>query len=103
MSQPVVVTIPHRLGKDEALRRIKSGLGSARANWSHLVQIQEETWTGDRVSFAVAALGQHAQGAIDVRESEVELTVTLPWLLAKLAETITPVIRREGVLMLEKK
>jgi hypothetical protein len=103
MSQPVVVVIPHRLGKDEALRRIRSGLASARVNWSHLVQIREETWDADRVRFAVSALGQHAQGAIDVREREVELTVTLPWLLAKLAERIAPVIRREGVLMLEKK
>jgi hypothetical protein len=103
MSQPFVVLIPHRLGKDEALRRIKSGLGSAREHWRHLVQIHDETWAGDRVSFAVSALGQHAAGAIDVREHEVELEVTLPWLLAKIAERFTPLIRKEGVLMLEKK
>jgi hypothetical protein len=103
MSQPLVVVIPHRLGKDEALRRIRSGLGNARASWSHIVQIHEETWEADRVSFAVSALGQHASGAIDVRESEVELAVTLPWLLAKIAERFTPLIRKEGVLMLEKK
>ena len=29
--------------------------------------------------------------------------VALPWLLAKLAETIQPLIRREGTLMLDKK
>jgi len=27
----------------------------------------------------------------------------LPWLLAKVAETIQPLIRKEGTLMLEKK
>jgi hypothetical protein len=26
MSEPLVVSIPHRLGKDEALRRLKTGL-----------------------------------------------------------------------------
>jgi hypothetical protein len=29
--------------------------------------------------------------------------VVLPWLLAKIAETLQPLIRKEGVLMLEKK
>jgi hypothetical protein len=103
MAKPLVVFIPHRLGKDEALRRIRTGLDTARANWSHLVTIEQETWEGDRVNFAVTGLGQHAIGSIAVRESEVELAVTLPWLLAKLAEKITPVIRREGMVMLERK
>jgi hypothetical protein len=103
MPQPLVVTVPHRLAKAEALRRIKSGLGSARANYHHVLQIHDETWSGDHVSFAVSALGQHASGSLDVRESEVELSVTLPWLLAKIAERFTPLIRKEGVLLLEKK
>ena len=103
MSKPLIVSIPHRLGKDEALRRIKSGLGNARSNYSQFLTIEQETWTGDRLSFKVAALGQNAFGNIEVRDSEVQLEVTLPWLLHKLAERITPTIRKEGVLMLEKK
>jgi hypothetical protein len=103
MSQPLVVTIPHRLGREEALRRIKSGLATARANYSALLAINEETWTGDRLAFHVSAIGQNANGVIDVADDHVRLEVTLPWLLAKIAEKFTPVIRKEGVLMLEKK
>jgi hypothetical protein len=103
MSKPLIVSIPHRLGKDEALRRIRSGLGTARTSYGQVLAVEEETWTGDRVAFRVAALGQRASGTIDVRESDVQLEVTLPWLLQKLAERITPAIRKEGVLMLEKK
>ncbi len=103
MTQPLVVSIPHRLGKEEARRRIKSGLGGARANLGHVLHIQEETWSGDRVSFAISALGQHASGSLEVRERDVELTVTLPWLLHKFAERFAPLIRKETVLMLEKK
>jgi hypothetical protein len=33
----------------------------------------------------------------------VRLEVMLPWLLAKVAETIQPLIRKEGTLLLEKK
>ncbi len=90
MSKPLIVSIPHRLGKDEALRRIKSGLGNVRTNYSQLLRIDEETWAGDRLSFKVSAVGQHASGNIEVRESEVQLEVTLPWLLHKLAERIAP-------------
>jgi hypothetical protein len=103
MSQPLVVTIPHRLGREEALRRIKSGLATARAHYSALLTINEEIWTGDQLAFRVSAVGQSATGLIDVADAHVRLEVTLPWLLAKLAERFTPTIRKEGTLMLEKK
>lgn len=103
MSKPLVVSIPHRLGREEATRRLKSGLGNARANFAHLLTIEEETWSGDTVNFRVRSLGQVAHGTIDVLEDSVRLEVTLPWLLAKLAEKLTPAIRKEGTLLLEKK
>jgi hypothetical protein len=103
MSKPLIVSIPHRLGKDEALRRLKAGLGSARTNYSHLFAVQEEVWTGDRLQFRVSALGQGASGTIDVADDHVNLQVYLPWLLAKLAGAIQPLVRKEGTLLLEKK
>ena len=103
MSQPLVVTIPHRLGKQEAVRRMQSGLGHARASYSHLIQVHEETWVGDSLTLRVSALGQNAGGVIDVAEDHVRLEVQLPWLLAKLGEAIKGVIQKEGKLLLEKK
>jgi hypothetical protein len=103
MSKPLVVSIPHRLGKDEAIRRLKSGLTSVQASYSHLFAVQEEIWTGDHLQFRVAALGQAAHGSIDVMEDHVNLVVYLPWLLAKIAAAIQPMVRKEGTLMLEKK
>jgi Putative polyhydroxyalkanoic acid system protein (PHA_gran_rgn) len=103
MPEPLVVNIPHRLGKDEALRRIKAGLGRARTEFARLLTIEDETWSGDRLSFRVAALGQRAQGTIDVYEQAVRLEVTLPWLLAKFAHAVQRVIGQKGQLMLEKK
>jgi hypothetical protein len=103
MPEPLVVSIPHRLGRDEAVRRIKSGLAGARTHFAHLITIAEETWDDNRLSFRASALGQAASGLIDVREDHVVLTVQLPWLLAKFAQAASRVIRREGTLMLEKK
>jgi hypothetical protein len=103
MSKPLVVSIPHHLGKDEAVRRLKSGLGSVRSNFGHLFTIQEETWTEDRLAFRVSALGQAVSGTLDVLDDHVNLEIVLPWLLATIAATIQPLIRREAALMLEKK
>ena len=60
MSEPLVVVIPHRLGKDEALRRIKDGLGRAKGEFAWLLSIDQDVWTGDRLSFRASALGQTA-------------------------------------------
>jgi hypothetical protein len=103
MPKPLVVSIPHRLGKEEAVRRLKSGLGNAQTHYSHLFSVQQEIWTGDRLQFHITALGQAASGSIDVRDDDVLLEVTLPWLLHKIAEKLAPAIRKEGVLLLEKK
>jgi hypothetical protein len=103
MSQPLIVSIPHRLGREEAARRIKSGLANARENYSAFMNIQQETWSGDRLDFNLSVLGQSAAGRIDFADDNVRVEVTLPWLLAKIAEKITPAIRKETTLMLEKK
>jgi Putative polyhydroxyalkanoic acid system protein (PHA_gran_rgn) len=103
MSKPLVVSIPHRLGRDEAVHRLKSGLGSVRANFGHLFSVEEEIWSGEHLDFRVSALGQSATGTIDVADDHVVLEVALPWLLAKLAEAAQPLIRKEGTLMLERK
>ena len=102
MSKPVVVSIPHSLGKAEALRRLKPGLTGAAASFP-VLKVDEENWSGDRLSFRVRALGQAAAGTVDVAEDHVRLEVTLPWLLQKFAVVAQAVIRKRGNLLLEKK
>ena len=102
MSKPIVVSIPHRLGKDEALRRLKPGLTSAAARFP-VLKVDEEIWSGDRLTFRVRALGQAAAGTVDVADDHVKLEVTLPWLLQKFAEVAQAAIRARGKLLLDKK
>ena len=103
MTEPLVVSIPHHLGREEAVRRIRSGFSGAHAHFAHLVTISEERWEDSRLSFHAGALGQSASGVIDVREDCVVLSVQLTWLLARFANAAAKLIRREGTLMLEKK
>lgn len=103
MSDPLVVSIPHRLGRDEAVRRIKSGLAETRTHFAHLLTISHEPWDDNRLRFGASALGQVASGTIEVLDDRVVLTVQLPWLLARFAQAASNLISREGTLMLEKK
>ena len=103
MSRPVVVSIPHRLGKAEALLRLKNGFMRMRTQFSPLLQVDEEAWSGDHLQFRVTGLGQVGSGTMDVADDHVRVEITLPWLLGKLAEKIAPAIRKEGTLLLEKK
>ena len=103
MSPPLTVTIPHHLGKQDAVNRLRAGLSSARTHFGQLLTVEEEVWNGDTVEFRVRALGQAANGKIETFDDHVRLEVNLPWLLAKFAEKIAPVIRKQGHLLLDKK
>ena len=103
MSRPLVVTIPHRLGQQEAVLRIKAGLSSVQTRFGRLFCLQEQTWADNRFQFTLTALAQSVSGDIEVFDDHVRLEVVLPWALAAIAQTIQPLIRREGALFLEKK
>ncbi len=103
MTEPLVVSIPHRLGREEAVRRIKSGFGGAQQHFAHLVKISEERWEDSRLTVHASALGQTASGVIDVREESVMVSVQLSWLLARFANAAAKIIGQQGTLMLEKK
>jgi hypothetical protein len=101
MSAPLVVSIPHRLGREEAARRLKTGLGRAAASIP-VMQVEEECWSGDTLAFRIRALGQIASGQVDVADDHVKVQVVLPWLLQRFAEMAQATIRKRGQLLLTK-
>ena len=103
MSTPVTASVPHRLGKTEAIRRLKAGLSRAKGQFGTLLTIDHEEWSGDTLRFQMRALGQSAAGTITVLEESLLIEVTLPWLLAKMAERILPAMKKQATLLLEQK
>ncbi|MDD1529739.1 polyhydroxyalkanoic acid synthase [Bradyrhizobium sp. WBOS7] len=101
MSAPLVVSIPHRLGREEAVRRLKTGLGRAAASIP-VMQVEEERWAGDSMAFRIRALGQIATGQVDVGDDQVRVEVVLPWLLQRFAEMAQATIKKRGQLLLTK-
>jgi len=102
MSAPLVVSIPHRLGREEATRRLKAGLARA-ASTIPVLKVDEERWQQDRMDFRVRALGQAVFGHLDVADDHVRVEVTLPWLLQRFAEAAQVAIRNRGNLLLTKR
>jgi hypothetical protein len=102
MSAPLVVSLPHHLGREEATRRLKAGLTRAASSLP-MLKVDEERWENDRMIFRVRALGQVASGHLDVADDHVRLEVTLPWLLQRFAQAAQIAIRNRGNLLLTKR
>jgi hypothetical protein len=103
MSKPLVVSIPHNLGKAEATRRLQTGVGQLKQQFSGQIASFDEQWQADRMSFKVGAMGQTVTGHLDIQEDAVRVEVQLPWILAMAAEKARGFIQKQGTLMLEKK
>ncbi|WP_026380724.1 polyhydroxyalkanoic acid system family protein [Afifella pfennigii] len=104
MSTPVTVHIPHKLGREEAKRRLQSGFGRLREEIAVGRVLQfNEVWEGDRLSFDAATMGQTIAGRIDVFEEVVRVEVDLPWFLGAIAEKLQGRLQKAGTLLLEKK
>jgi len=100
--EPLVIILPHRLGKEEALRRLKPALATAAQNFP-VLKVEQEVWSGDRLDFRVRALGQAAAGTVAVAADNVRLEVTLPWLLHKFAQVVQKTITGRGRILLDRK
>ena len=103
MSDTVTVIVGHRLGKIEAVRRLKEGLARTDGHLGAMIAIDQETWEGDTLRFRMRALGQTAAATIEVLEDALRIEVSLPWLLAEAAKRLLPVLRKEAARLLEKK
>ena len=96
MSQPIDVDLPHKLGKDEAKRRIGANIhrlgdmvpgGSAQVN-SH--------WDGDTMKLSVAAIGEAITAYLTVYGDRVHCHFTLPGMLGMFAQPIAAMLRSKG-------
>ena len=103
MAKPLIVVIPHQLGRAEARRRLETGIGQLKNTFGGQYTSVEESWTDDRLDFRVAAVGQTVTGMLDVADESVRVELQLPWMLALIAQKAQAFLRREGTLLLEKK
>ncbi|HEY0412792.1 MAG TPA: polyhydroxyalkanoic acid system family protein [Allosphingosinicella sp.] len=102
MSSPIVVDLPHSLGREEARRRIERGRGKLAQQIPGGAEV-ESNWAGDRLSLRVQAMGQDIRSTLDVQERIVRMEVLLPPALAFFGKGIEALLRRQGEALLEDK
>ena len=81
MPRPVVVDIPHELGRDGARQRLQNGFGKIREQFGFSGLAFEER-EGDRLHFSAGGVGQKVVGRVDVMEKLARIELDLPWALA---------------------
>lgn len=95
MSAPVEVDLPHRLGREEARRRIEQGFGKL-ADFVPGGQVTRHAWEGDVLRFAVEAWGQQVEARLDVRDALVHVRLDLPPMLGMFAGQIQAALKANG-------
>ncbi len=105
MSRPMTVSVPHKLGRDEARRRIEQGFGQLERQMTGGMGVVacQQRWEGDRLHFEAGALGQKMTGRLDVSEDSMRIEIDLPEILAALAERIAGKLKETSRQLLEKK
>jgi hypothetical protein len=102
-TKTIDVSIPHRLSRDEARSRIKSGAERLRSQFGGQATKVNESWQDYHAEFGFSAMGQSVTGRMDVLDDAVKLSVDVPWMLALLAGKIRGRVEEEGRKLLEKK
>jgi len=99
-TEPLVVTISHRLGRQEAKRRLDGGLDTIRRELGAYVKSLEYRWDCDALDFKASAMLQTITGRIEVFDDHVRVELNLPRLLHLAAKAIAGRIERQGAALL---
>ena len=104
MQRPIDVDLPHRLGKDEAKRRLGDNVGKLRDHIPGGASHVESRWDADTLHLSIGAMGQTVDAEVEVRDSTVHCRVMLPGMLSLLAGPIEAMLKAKGNdLLLEDK
>ncbi len=104
MQRPINVDLPHKLGRDEARRRIAGNIDSLAGHIPGGTAEVNSRWEGDTLHLDVGAMGQSITAEIAVDEKVVHCKFELPGMLAMFAGPIEAFLRRKGGdLLLEDK
>ncbi len=102
MAQPLLVSIPHRLGRSEARRRLDSGIGRLRPELGALLSGLDYHWEGHTLNFIASAMWQRITGRIEVLDDVVRVEINLPWIMQFLRDTVAKQVRGRAVALLER-
>jgi putative polyhydroxyalkanoate system protein len=102
MSKPLVVSVPHQLGRVEARKRLDEGVGKITQQFAQMGEVMHK-WDGDNLRFRLVTMGQEVTGHIEVGDETVRIEVLLPAFLAMIAGSLKGRLQKQGQILLEDK
>ena len=73
------LAVPHRLGQEEATRRLKARIGEVKERFAGEVRDFAEQWNGHALDFRFSAFGFDVAGMLRSEPSEVQVLADLPF------------------------
>lgn len=101
MAVPMIIDVPHRLGRAGARERLKmrfsdlaghmpGGVGEVRASWP----------SEDEMQLEISAVGQTIPAKLEIMDEVVRVHVDLPPMLAYFSGLIGAAVREQGTKLL---
>ena len=101
MVEPLVMTIPHTLGREEATRRMSARIEELPDHIPGGVAAVEHRWTApDRLALDVSALGAQVATIVEVTDTALKLHLQLPPLLQPFRGAIEAAVKTRGARLL---
>jgi hypothetical protein len=103
MERPVEVELPHKLGREEAKRRIGNNVHKLTEHLPGGASHVTSNWAGDQLNLDIHAMGQQVAAQLLVEEAKVRVKVMLPGMLSFFAGPIEAALSAKGKVLLEDK
>ena len=97
MTTPLVVDIPHQLGREEARRRIAARTDDLARRLPGKAEVDAE-WRGeDDLQLTVRAMGQTVGARVEVGDTAIRVRLDLPGMLGFMSGVIEGAVREQGI------
>jgi len=75
----IKISVPHKLGPDEAKKRITNLIAESREKFGSQISNVRESWDGHRGDFGFKAMGFDVSGNLAVQPAVVDIEIHLPF------------------------
>jgi hypothetical protein len=89
----ISLVVPHTLGQEEAVTRLRDRVGAVRQMYQQQVSELEEAWVGNVLNYSFKTFGFTIKGTVAVEPAQVKLDASLPLAALMFRGTIEKQIR----------
>jgi hypothetical protein len=96
MAGPIIIDIPHDLGRTEAKRRMMAGVDKVARHIPGGGEVSSSWPSEDRMTLTIAAMGQKISADLDVEDRLVKVRLAVPLMLSFMSGPITAIVQKSA-------